>query len=229
MTRSAIVLVSFLFTTLTPLLAQFGPVQEVEKNMSFGMRPCFRLDIPGAEPRMVEDMWKEFARKNFNAKLKKDKKSGEWVANQLNSPIIGATPFSIYSAVEKSGKENAAINIWFDLGSGFLNRRDHARSADEMSRLLRQFYFDVRRVVINNEIKAEEDKLKALDARHKKLVKDLDALNKDIENYKARIKKAEEDIVKNQRDQESALKDMDNQRRTIEEVRVRLQNVEREQ
>lgn len=229
MIRNTLVSLSVFLLSFSPLIAQFGPVQEVEKNMSFGMRPCFRLDIPGADVRMIEDMWKDFARKNFNAKLKKDRKSGEWVANQLTSPIIGATPFSIYSAVEKSGKDNAAINIWFDLGAGFLNRRDQARSAEEMSRLLRQFYFDVRRVVINNEIKAEEDKLKALDARHKKLVKDNEALNKDIETFKAKIKKAEEDIVKNQREQESTLRDMDNQRRAIEEVRIRLQNVEREQ
>ena len=50
----------------------------------------------------------------------------------------------------------------------------------------------------------------------------------DIETWKAKIAKAEDDIVKNERAQEQNLVDQEAQRRTIEEVRQRLNNVENE-
>ena len=62
----------------------------------------------------------------------------------------------------------------------------------------------------------------------KKLQKDKDGLQRDIENYKAKIKKAEEDIKTNEKAQDDALLDIETQRMQIEETRRRLENVENE-
>ena len=67
-----------------------------------------------------------------------------------------------------------------------------------------------------------------MEKRQKKLVSDNDKLRKDIEDYKAKIVKAEADVVKNEKDQEATVVDIDAQRRAIEDVRARLQNVENE-
>jgi hypothetical protein len=67
-----------------------------------------------------------------------------------------------------------------------------------------------------------------LENKQKKLIKDNDNLLKDIESYKAKIRKAEEDVVRNQKDQETTVVDIDNQRKQIEEVRKRMNNVENE-
>lgn len=220
-------LVLLLSATILPAQWSKNVVTESEKMMSFGSRPCFRVEFPGADAGDVEDLWKDFAKKNYGAKLKKDKKSGEWTASELKSSMMGSDPFTLYSTIEKTSG-GIALNVWYDAGSYFLNRRDNASRSDEAARALRQFYLDVRRSTINKEIKDQEDKLKEMEKKYKSMQKANDGLHKDIENYKARIKKAEEDIAKNEKDQETNLVDQEAQRRLIEDSRQRLNNVENE-
>ena len=224
---SSILPIFFLLFSTLGANAQWSPVLETKRNMSFGERPCFRLELSQTEAGLLEDMWKDYAKRTFSAKLKKDKKSGEWSATGLSSPIMGSDPFAIYSTIDKSNN-GSALTVWFDAGSYFLNRSDNATRTEEMSRSLRQFYYEVRRATINEEIKEQESKMKELEKRQKKLVSDNDKLRKDIEDYKAKIVKAEADVVKNEKDQEATVVDIDAQRRAIEDVRARLQNVENE-
>lgn len=209
--------------------AQWGKtvVTETERMMSFGSRPAFRMEFTNATTDMVEDLWKDFAKKNYGAKLKKDKKSGEWTATGLKSAMMGSDPFTLYSTIEKT-TAGSALTVWYDSGASFLSRRESPTRADEASRALRQFYFDVRRATINKEMKEQEDKLKDMEKKYKNLQKENDALHKSIEDYKAKIKKAEDDIAKNARDQETGLVDQETQRRLIEETKRRLSNVENE-
>lgn len=219
----------FLLVSASFASAQWGSkvVIETEKMMSFGSRPCFRLEIPAAKEDVVEDLWKEFAKKNYGAKLKKDKKSREWAASNLKSAMMGSETFALYSTIEKL-TNGVALNVWYDAGSYFLNRRDSPGQSDEAARALRQFYLEARRATINDEIKEQENTLKEMEKKHKNLQKDNETLHKDIENYKAKIKKAEEDIAKNSKEQETSLIDQESQRRQIEETRKRLNNVENE-
>lgn len=208
--------------------AQWNNVTETERMMSFGSRPAFRMEFPNTNTDLLEDLWKDYAKKNFGAKLKKDKKSGEWAAMDLKSAMMGGDQFSIYSTVEKINNNDAALTVWFDAGSYFLSRRDNPGNTEEVTRALRQFYTDVRRAGIEAELKAEEEKLKDLDKKQKTMQRDSDTMRKDIETWKSKIAKAEEDIVKNEREQEQNLVNQDAQRRAIEAVRQRLNNVENE-
>ncbi len=224
MIKNVFSLLLFLVSAAT-LSAQ---VMESERTMSFGSRPAFRLEFKNTDASTVETMWKEFAKKNFNAKLKKDKKSNELTARDLESPMVGSGRFAIYSTVEKMDN-GSALNVWVDGGSYFLNRREDAGHTEEISRALRTLYFDVRRTAIGEELKVQQDKMQELEKRQKSLRKANDDLRKDIENYKAKIKKAEDDIVQNEKDQESNVVDQDAQRRQLEETQRRINNVENEQ
>ncbi|HMX40845.1 MAG TPA: hypothetical protein PK971_06685 [Saprospiraceae bacterium] len=226
--RLSLSLLILAFMAFAPAaFGQYNVVQERERNMSFGSRPAFYLEFPNADAGMVEDMWKDFAKKSYGAKLKKDKKSGEWNATELKASLMGGDPFAVYSLVEKTSR-GASLSVWYDAGAYFLNRRDNSSRAEEASRSLRTFYYDVRRATIAKELKAEEEKLKDLEKQQKSLQKDNDGLRKDIENWKAKIKKAEEDIVKNERDQEANIKEQEAQRTAIQSVQERMKNVENE-
>lgn len=216
-------LLPILFAVQT--MAQFEPVRETERMMSFGSRPCFRLEFTNTDASIVEETWKNFAKQNFNAKLKKVK--GEWTATKLSTAFMGSEPFAIYSTIEKDGNRTA-LNVWVDAGAYFLNRRDHRTRTEEMTRSLRQCYYDIRRAAINKELKAQESQLKELENKQKKLVKENDQLHADIKNWEARIQKAKQDIMNNEKAQEANLIDQENQRRAVEETRRRLENVENE-
>jgi hypothetical protein len=207
--------------------AQVSPVREMDKTMSFGTRPCFRLEFAGADDGKVADLWEDFVKERFGAKLKKDKKSGERYATEVSASSLSSSPVTIRSSVEKSGKD-AALNVWFDLGAGFLNRREQPQAANAAVSLLSDFYVVVRKEVIGEELRVGEKKLKDLEGDKRKLEKQNDGLHKDIEDYKAKIKKAEEEIVRNEQAQNTNVADQDAQRRVIESIRLRLQNVDSE-
>jgi len=219
-------LIFCLFATAS-VQAQSNPVYESDRSMSFGSRPSFRMEFLNTDAGLVENQWKDFAKKTYGAKLKKDKKSGELAASALKSSMMGNDPFSIYSTVEKTGN-GVALTIWFDAGSYFLNRRDNSGRTEEVSRSLKTLYFDIRRAVIQKEIAVEEDRLKDMESKQKKLTKESEKLRKDIDDYNTKIRKAEEDIVTNEKTQETTVIDMENQRRNIETIRQRLSNVENE-
>lgn len=205
--------------------AQFDPVRETERMMSFGSRPGFRMEFASTEASVVEDVWKKFAKDNFNAKLKKSK--GEWAATKLSAAFMGDDVFAIYSTIEKDG-DRTALNVWIDAGSYFLNRRDNRNRTEEMVRSLRQCYFDVRRAAIGKELKAQENQLKELENKQKKLDKDNENLRNSIETWESRIQKARQDIINNEQTQETNLVEQENQRRRLDETRRRLENVESE-
>lgn len=222
---------SFFLILLFLLPAAFSSAQavvETDRMMSLGSRPGFRLEFVNADAAMVEDMWTDFVRKNFNGRLKKDRRTKELTAINLKSPMLGIDPFTLYTTLEKNGG-NVVLTAFFDKGSSFLNRRDDPRGAQEVNNALHQFYFDVRRAVIGREIKAQEEKVRDMETRLKKLQRDNDNLHRDIDNYRARIKKAEEDIVQNQKEQEAAAVDIENMRQQVEQSRQRLNNVTNEQ
>ena len=213
---------------VTPdLSAQINRVDEVEKSMSFGTRPGFAISFTNTDKRVVEDVWSDFVKENFDSKLKKGKKD-ERTAASCRSISVSAGDFTLYSMVEKVG-DGAQLNVWFDIGAYFLNRNDDATRTEETKTLLTRFYYDVRRAALTLEVKAEEDKMKDLDNRLKRLKRDNDNLIDDIADYKAKLKKAEEDLVKNQKDQETTLVDIDRQRGSVEQAQKRRDNVENEQ
>lgn len=206
----------------------FGVVQETNRMMSLGSRPGFRIEFANADPTLVETMWTDFVKKNFNGKLKKDRKTKELSAIGLKSPMVGNDAFTLYTTVDKNGS-NVTLTAFFDKGTSFLNRADDPRGTQEVVDAMRQFYLDVRRALIGRDIKAQETQNKELESRLKKLQRDNETLRKDIEMYKARIKKAEEDLVQNQKDQEGTTVDIENQRRLIEQSKQRQNNVQNEQ
>lgn len=214
------------FAGLSGLSAQVTVVSETNKQMSFGIRPGFTIAFPNTDQKLVDNTWADFVKNNFGGKLKKGKK-GEKSATGLRSPSVSAGEFSLYSSTEKIG-DGAQLDVWFDAGSFFLNRMDDPARTNETKTLLTRFYYDVRRAAVGQEVKAEEDRMKELENRQKKLQRDNATLLKDIENYKAKLKKAEEDLVQNQKDQESTIIDIEKQRQNVEQARLRQGNVENE-
>ena len=72
------------------------------------------------------------------------------------------------------------------------------------------------------------EKLKELEDKNKAMEKSTITLQKNIEDYKAKIKKAEEEIARLAKEQENGLINIENQRKAIEDVRRRKMNVESE-
>ena len=222
--RIKIILPVLVLLSTAAVLSAQQIVKETEKRMSFGNRPCFRIEFPNANTATLEEQWKDWAKRNHDAKLKK--KGGELYATDLTAKKMGGT-YSVYSTIEKT-TGGAALNVWFDLGESFLNSRDNPSLARDATTALEKFYYDIRRVTYDEEIQKEEEKLKQLEDQNKTMDKSALTLQKNIDGYKAKIQEAEAQIADLARNQETVLLNIEAQRRRIEEMKNRKLNVESE-
>ena len=74
----------------------------------------------------------------------------------------------------------------------------------------------------------QENQLRELENKQKRLSKENDDLLKNIETWESKIQKARQDIINNEVSQETNLVEQENQRRLLEETLIRLENVENE-
>ena len=130
---------------------------------------------------------------------------------------------NIYTTTEKN-----QIVAFFDNGTGFLNSKDYAKEFQSASEFMKEFGNEVTRELIRIELEKEEDILKKNNKEYEKLKKENIDLHKDIENYKQKIKKAEADIVTNDKDQERSKAAIEAQTKIVETVQTKLNNVGKE-
>ena len=207
--------------------AQWNIVRETDKMMSYGSRPCFEIEFLDTDDKTVLEVWKDFSKENFGAKAKRDRKSGEYVTEKADANYINSNDFTIYIKLDER-RDNVSFSAWFDVGSGFVNSRDYPSEARETGNTLKQFYYAVRRAVIGEEQQEAEKQLSTMESQVSRLERDNENLRKSIEDYKERIKKAEQSIIDNTKKMDATLADIDNQKSAIEQIKLRIKNVENE-
>ena len=88
-----------------------------------------------------------------------------------------------------------------------------------------EFGFEVQREMVRQELDKEAELLKKINKNLEKLKKDNIAYHKDIEEAKLKIKKAEEYIVNNEKDQVRTKADVETQTKIVGEVQKKLDNI----
>ncbi len=205
----------------TAVTAQQQRVFEANKVMSLGVKPCFTIDVPGADPKALEDSWETYAKEKFGAKLKRDRKTGEWSAMDVQTRATGKDPGNLYATVEKTGG-GAALNLWFDYGNEFLSRDTRPNQTEETIKVLEGFDQHARRDMVVIELAAENKVLKANENELIKLQKEQTRLEESIADYQEKIKLAEEKLKLNAENQKAAQGKVDAQRQRTQAVQAKL-------
>lgn len=200
--------------------SSFAQISEEERYMNAGNNNALVLEIPDADDKLVEKLWKKYM-KQYKGKTKKVKKADEYLTDDAKIAVLGSNTVDVYSNVEERGS-NAFLTMWVDLGGSYVNSFDHPDKYNECEKILMRFAIEVAKEQTRQELAGEEKRLKKVYATLKKLEKDNDRYHKEIENAKARIQRAEENIVKNLQDQEETQKNIEVQEEVVDEVRKRL-------
>lgn len=210
----------FVFTCLTTSLS--AQTQEVKQQMSLGIQNGISVNIPDADAKFIDKIWKKYT-KDYGKLSKNKKAEEEYIEAAVIQTINGKSPMNIYTTTEKN-----QIVAFFDNGTGFLNSKDYAKEFQSASEFMKEFGNEVTRELIRIELEKEEDILKKNNKEYEKLKKENIDLHKDIENYKQKIKKAEADIVTNDKDQERSKAAIEAQTKIVETVQTKLNNVGKE-
>ncbi len=217
-------LLTLLFLIVIFVSSIQSQIVETEKAMNSGVNTALLLEIPDADKKIVEKVWKSYA-KSFKGKVKKVKKSDDLITESPN--IAGFTEAGLKNIVvrfEQSGDE-VEFYSWFELRDQYLSSYHFPEEFDEAQKLLLNFGLEVAKEYTLMELDEEEKNLKKMDNDLKKLVKDKENYEKAIEDYKQKIIDAEADIANNLVEQGRKEEEISTQNDTIEIVKKKLANL----
>lgn len=215
---------TFLFLLAVSVSLIQAQIVETEKAMNAGVNTALVLEIPDAEKKIVEKVWRSYA-KSFKAKVKKIKKSDELTT--ISPAISGFSEAGLKNIIvrfDQSG-ENVEFHSWFELRDQYLSSYHYPEEFDEAQKLLLNFGLEVAKEYTKMELDNEEKSLRKMDNDLKKLVKEKSNLEKAIEDYKQKILEAEADIENNLVEQERKEAEIESQIESIEMVKKKLANL----
>lgn len=212
------------FASLTVAGAQIGTV---EKTMSKGTNTALTLEIPNADAKMVTKLWSDYLKDNYGTKTKYDRREKEYQTLGVSAPALGnGRNVDLYTVVDDS-RSGSMLFFWINTGNGYVEPTTFPDQYLEAQRVLTDFQLVARRATIEEEVNAEEDKLKDLEKELKKLESEQEKLERDIEKAEEAIRQARADIEKNVKEQADQAEAIRKQQEVIDMTRRKLTQVGR--
>ncbi|MEO5906281.1 MAG: hypothetical protein ABIQ11_06115 [Saprospiraceae bacterium] len=218
---------STLFLTFLCLPFISAQVLECTQTMTGGTQSALAIELPGADSKMVETIWKEYMKPY--GKVAKVKGGKESVASDVQIlDIGGVNRIKVYSLTEAVGDGSKMI-VWFDMGNGYVNSTAYPKEYVAGVNFLKDFAHEVKIEQIAKELEEQKKLLSKAESDLSKLKRENDSLHKIIEDSKKRIAAAEKDIETNLKDQEVAQKEIGAQNTTVSTVEKKLEDAKKEQ
>ncbi|MCB0685402.1 MAG: hypothetical protein KDC53_02720 [Saprospiraceae bacterium] len=197
-------------------------INEGVREMSQGAKNSFTMFIPNASTSIGEDILKKYLRQ-YKGKPKLDKKTNEWFSDDAKLETISQNTIDIYTKLEENLAAHVLeVTFWYDLGGAFLSSTDHPEQIAAATQFMNRYGDMVTEVLIEEELKMEEKKLKELESDLSKLVKENDDYHKKVDEAQALIDALNKDIQVNLNAQSAKQSNIDDQRKTIDTVNNRL-------
>jgi len=218
MKQIKLLLILFVF----PFFLQ-AQITEEPRSMVKGMNNALVLELPDTEERLVKKWWASYM-KDYDAKPKRVKGGDELLSTGADIIAIGGSGgVDVYSRLDQIGT-TTMNTVWFDLGEGnsYVSSNGDSGKYVEAEKFLMRFALYVTKEKIKLELIAEEKEMKQLTNDLAKLEREKTSYDREIEQAKERIKRAEANIVTNLENQDKAKDDIENQKETIEDVKRRL-------
>ena len=190
--------------------------------MSEGSNNALTLTLPRISVKDAEKVWQQYMDDFYDSKAKWNRKTKEWVIEDADIVALGrGKTIDMFTTFDESG-DGVKVNLWVDLDGDFLTSREYPDRYTDAEKLMMRYALEVAKASVQEELDHEERELKKLETDMRKLKNANDRYHRDIERAKEAIKKAEEDIVKNVRDQEDMLKKLELQQELIDQIRKKL-------
>lgn len=199
---------------------------EQDNPMSMGVKPGHVVKLGMEKVKDAEKVWMSYM-KEAGVKLKKNRKAGEFYAEDIDLYSIGqGNTFNLYSRIQESAV-GAELIVWIDLGSSFMTSaggEGYANLVGVLTEVEKQA-----RVTIENEgLKEEEGNLKKIEKSLDKLVSNKAKYEKNIQKAKDAIAENEQNIVTNGTDQESIKVDIEAQKAKLEVIKAKIAEIQAE-
>ena len=195
--------------------AQKIEVKESNEKIGNGSNNALVVTIYEADPSDIEKEWRSLM-KDFNAKT--STKDGVFADNATIKSFGGNGTVDVYAKTEKGKEKETKFIVAFDLGGAYLSSSQHAQQFKEAKKMVNDFALKMTKEAIAGQLKAAQKLLDKLNDNQKDLVDKKRDLEVDIDDFKNKIKKAEDEIAKNKDAQDKKLKEIEAQKKALEEI-----------
>ena len=200
-------------------------VSEGSYSMSLGSNNGLRMELPGAEKKLVEKEWTAFSKEHFKEKAKKNKSKEYFSDDSEIKAFSTRNTVDVYADIQESGT-SVMVTVFYDLGGAFLNSSEHSEDYVEAEKLMYKFALAFQKTLVEAELKEEEKELKDFNKDLEKLKKDKENYEEDIEDYKQKIEERIKDIEQNVQDQANKEAEIQTQEGVVKEVEERLRDLD---
>ena len=219
--KSIVWVVVFLMSLSASMKGQ--EAKERKLSMSLGPQNAWYIEMESADAKMAEKIFYDYIKSYGKMKYNKKAREHYLMSSAINS-INGSSPLDIYAKFDDT-KTMATAYIWMDMGGAFISSSEHPKQAQALSQWMYEYFLEVKKNIILNEIKEEEKKLSSLERDLKRLIDKNESLHKEIERARQKIEEAESDIEKNLVDQDNKNKEIESQKDLLNQVNNKLNNL----
>lgn len=204
--------------------AQKIKVKESVESIGEGSHNALVVTLYGVNPSDAEDEFKSFM-KEYDGK--KSSKGGAIFIDNALIKEMGTNTIDIYGKANgKKGDPEITFIVAFDLGGAFLNSSEHKSQFNTAEKIVKDFAVKAIKSAVEEQLKDAQKIQSKLEDNQKELEKENKGLNNDIEDYKTKIKKAEDDIVKNKSAQDTKKAEIEAQKKVVADIETKLKAVE---
>ncbi|OFX59929.1 MAG: hypothetical protein A2046_03390 [Bacteroidetes bacterium GWA2_30_7] len=196
-------------------------VNEKTKDFINGNHNALVVNIYEAGDDLILKEWKRLM-KDYKAKVSS---KNEIFADDAFIKKLSPNTVDIYAFTEKNSDGDNNLVVAFDLGGAFLSSSQHSDKYRTAENILYEFAVYTTKEAIKEQFKEEEHNLSKLQKEQQSFEREKEKLLKDIEDYKDRIVKAEEDIKTNAKNQELKKDEILKQQKYITEIKEKQSNI----
>jgi hypothetical protein len=198
-------------------------VSEAIEKIGDGIHPSFISYIYESKVDDVEKEWKSLMKEYKSEKV--SAKNGVF-ADNIVIPSITDGSMDVYARAEKINELEVKFIVAYNLGGAYISSGLSNKMAyDAAYKMVKDFARKMTKDAIAEKLKSAQKAFDKLKMQQKELEEKNSDLNKDIENYKYKIQKAEEDITTNKNEQEKKKAEIDAQRKVVDEIAIKEKNI----
>ncbi|MES2513231.1 MAG: hypothetical protein V4580_03775 [Bacteroidota bacterium] len=219
-----IILTLAAFVVLTSAQAQKIAVKDGSEKFSNGSHNAYTVVIYETSKDDVISKWKSTLKDFKNEKVKSD--NGEVFGDNVLIKDWGNNPVDVYATFEEDkAAKTVTMHVAFDLGGAYLSSSDGDKHNDA-KKMLKEFAVKTTKESLGDKVKDLEKALGKLEDNQKDLEKANKSSKSDIEDYKGKIKKAEDDISKNEADQTRKKTEIEAQKKVVDDAKKIMDKVD---
>jgi len=199
----------------------YAQITEGQNNMSLGVQNSLETVLDDVLAGDAVKLWTDHM-KQFGS-VKKNKKADEYYITgvKINQISLGSN-VDVYARFVERGSSCTMI-VWTDLGTAFVNSKDHPKEFAGFKAFLDEFKLKAKKHSVQKEIELADKDLKKLQKEQDGLFKDNQKLHEDIKKAEDKIAKAKEDIKTNLKDQEAKKMELDKQLEFLKSIQKKLE------